>query len=371
MLPFPSAPRRFALLGRWTACLVAALVIVTGCSRRQPVEEPPVVTVHGGQLREVVGGPTPIGPTAKLDYTIGDPIVHDNLAIFPVYPKTKPPEMDYLTLDEALAQKVLLVEELPDQQVNRVLVSNRGVKPIYIMAGEIIIGGKQDRTVGKDTIILPHVEKVELEVFCVEEGRWEGRREFEASPAMVPAKIRKAAHVEADQQLVWDGVAESRTTLGAPAAGTSYRGVTDSKEAQARVQPYVEALSARLSQDQKAVGAVVAVNGSVVCADVFNDSRLFQKQQRKLVQSYATEASQQRQTTPVRQPTTGDAGRFISEGVNARAARVEKGQAFETTQREAGGVTAIQTTAPAAAPAPGAPGAAAPQAPVHQSFYRK
>jgi len=59
--------------------------------------------------------------------------------------------------------------------VNRVVVVNKSDRPLYLMPGEIILGGDQDRTIGRELVIAPTGEPVEIDVYCVEHGRWGGK----------------------------------------------------------------------------------------------------------------------------------------------------------------------------------------------------
>ncbi len=56
--------------------------------------------------------------------------------------------------------------------VNHLMVVNRSTKALYLMPGEIVLGGQQDRTVGDEMVIQPTTKPVPIEVFCVEHGRW-------------------------------------------------------------------------------------------------------------------------------------------------------------------------------------------------------
>ena len=59
--------------------------------------------------------------------------------------------------------------------VNQLLVLNASDRPLYIMPGEVISGGLQDRTIGEELVIQPAKKPVPIEVYCVEQGRWSGR----------------------------------------------------------------------------------------------------------------------------------------------------------------------------------------------------
>src|SRR5688500_15326945 len=111
----------------------------------------------------------------KTTWTVGKPLVQGNLTVFPIYSKEpRKISSDYLTLDEAIKEKLIQVKELSSAEVNRVTVTNKASKAIYLMAGDIILGGQQDREVARDTIVPARVHNFVVEVFCVEHGRWAG-----------------------------------------------------------------------------------------------------------------------------------------------------------------------------------------------------
>src|SRR5262249_37671653 len=64
-----------------------------------------------------------------------------------------------------------------NNEVNQLVVVNHSNKALYLMPGEIIIGGSQDRTIGQELVIAPDNKPVAIDVFCVEHGRWGGRDE--------------------------------------------------------------------------------------------------------------------------------------------------------------------------------------------------
>ena len=65
------------------------------------------------------------------------------------------------------------------------MLVNNSKRPLLLLAGEIVTGGKQDRVIGKDRIVPAESDPVDLSVFCVEPGRWVATSEhFGASEAM-------------------------------------------------------------------------------------------------------------------------------------------------------------------------------------------
>ena len=71
--------------------------------------------------------------------------------------------------------------------VNELSLINKSGKKLLLLAGEVIVGGKQDRIVQDDVVIPPVSVPVSLSVFCVEHGRWSQRTSAEASGGGVAA----------------------------------------------------------------------------------------------------------------------------------------------------------------------------------------
>lgn len=271
--------------------------------------------------------------TPAAGYSLLGPIRSGNLTVFPVVAGRSYDTAEFLTLDEGLRSGDVVVTEagqarglvrrhprdpqimhpIRDAEVNRLVLVNNSKRPLLLLAGEIVTGGKQDRVIGKDRIVPAESDPVDLSVFCVEPGRWvpaNGKYEFSNAGGVVGGLVaapgvRGSAMAAKNQQQVWDNVGRSKEAMAmavpAPAASevnstTSYARVMDNKE----VQKQVDAVAApversyesviRQLRDKNAVGVVVAVNGEIVWADIFASTQLLQKYWPKLVRSYATEA---------------------------------------------------------------------------------
>ena len=143
-------------------------------------------------------------------YEVGKPLVYANLTVAPLYTTaTDQPADDeeYLTLLEATKSKAIEVTELEgntvDAQVAAVHVTNTSQKAIFLMAGEVILGGKQDRIISNTTVLEPGTTKLELAVFCVEKDRWDGRTAaFKASGKIGHSKLRGRAAYRSEERRV-------------------------------------------------------------------------------------------------------------------------------------------------------------------------
>lgn len=276
----------------------------------------------------VLASPPPGEIPLTSSYTVLAPIRHGNLTVFPVVSARSYDTRDFLTLDEGLRSGEVTVSEsgslqplmrrpsplIPPggAQVDQLVLVNSSKRPLILLAGEIVTGGKQDRVIGKDRIIPAESDPIDLGVFCVEPGRWVGSSDkFGVTPAMgrnpVPVmaapEVRAKAMAEKDQQQVWSEVAKARTTMAetvaVPGAAeaikgtTSYARVMDNEAVQQKVNSVAEPIQQSLVKqlrDQNAVGVVVAVNGRIVWADIFASTNLLEKYWPKLIRSYAAEA---------------------------------------------------------------------------------
>src|SRR5215472_2005157 len=260
-------------------------------------------------------------------YTVLAPIRHGNLTVFPVV-AGKSHETDlFLTLDEGLRSGEVIVTESGSvgplvrprhvhdpayrssegAQVNQLVLVNNSKRPLILLAGEIVTGGKQDRVIAKDRVVPPESDPIDLSVFCVEPGRWTGvSSKFGYSGGvMVQPGVRARAMADKDQGKVWAevGKAKERVTVAAPgpvamelSQTSSYARVMQNDEVKKQVDAVVapiqqnyESLIKQL-RDRNAVGVVVAVNGEIVWSDIFASTQLLEKYWPKLIRSYAAEA---------------------------------------------------------------------------------
>src|SRR5262245_49801836 len=126
---------------------------------------------------------------------LSGPVVHQNLAIYFVHGKSAPGKVP-LTLEEAMAKGVVKVRETSN--VNELEIENLGLDEVFVQSGDIVKGGKQDRTLMVSLVLPPKSGAVPIASFCVEQGRWSARgREdassFSAAAAAVPSREMKLA----------------------------------------------------------------------------------------------------------------------------------------------------------------------------------
>jgi hypothetical protein len=213
--------------------------------------------------------------------------------------------------------------------VNKLFVLNRSEKPLYLMPGEIMIGGAQDRAIGHEYVIQPSSKPQPIAVFCVEHGRWGTRSQAELATSLVIAggNIERGASLAVNagdaaelaqqanqgkfigsvgrlnkgpqlalqegqgQGAVWNQVGRENAKSSVKSGSGAFTGQYAEKEAVERLDPYISKLQAPIAGQANVVGILVAVNGKMDSAEILESTPLFKKLWPKLLKSYALEAA--------------------------------------------------------------------------------
>jgi len=277
--------------------------------------------------------PTPPG-RSEGEWRLLEPVTYENISVFPVVSSNSQDTSPFLTLEEGLSTGEVLVREQGSEglvrgrdgrpiyvpqstgaSVNQLVLINRSRRPLLLLAGELVSGGKQDRVIGKDRIIPAGAPPLPLTVFCVEHGRWTGVSQFAAAKTIVHPSVRERAAVDQKQAEVWDAVRSGTTAKAAPAAPAprmsmqdiqgaidtngrteAYEKIYQSRAVGVSIDDFVEEVRARFARatsglkDERVVGVVVAYGGEVAWSDIFASGDLFDHYWNKLLRSYAVEA---------------------------------------------------------------------------------
>lgn len=222
---------------------------------------------------------------------VGEPVLAHNLAVVPLFTRKEPPYDEYLVLEEAQKTKAVKVSETKGGQVDRLVVKNQDTdkRPLYLLGGEVVLGGKQDRMVVNDTVVEAASTR-ELEVRCVEQGRWEGADlTFHSSEAIAHPDLRKAALFKG-QGDVWNEVARKSAASNVSSTTGTFRRVLQDEKVRTKIKGYLDEIQAKLPRSEKLTGIAVAINGNLELVDVFDSPRLYAKLERKLLASYVLAA---------------------------------------------------------------------------------
>ena len=205
--------------------------------------------------------------------------------------------LDYMTLDEALLDKVLDVAEINEGgHVPTLKVANRSERMVFLMVGELLVGCKQDRVLNT-SMMIPSKSEMAIPVACVEVGRWGYKsRKFRSGQTSSHGYLRAILSKETSaqyksrsapgyaQRAVWAEVARKMGKMGSR---------SPSGALQDMFRDYGEKLDQvvrRISSPEGCNGAAFAMNGKILGVDLFDKPGTLNKLWPKLMKSYAMDA---------------------------------------------------------------------------------
>jgi ARG/rhodanese/phosphatase superfamily protein len=332
--------------------------------------------------------PTGATPPGKQEgeWRLLEPVSYENLTVFPVVSSSGYDTSAFLTLEEGLSSGVVTVREQgadavyrnrdgsrPVAQnyggpsVNQLVLVNHSKRPLLLLAGELVSGGKQDRVIGKDRIVAPFGEPLPLNVFCVEHGRWSSGSQFNEAKTIVHPSVREQAAVKQKQGDVWAAVTAGSVAARPPAAPAprvgsadlevtiqdeaptqSYSKIYESRRVSASVETVVSEIQRRFRKEtsglkgERVVGVVVAYGGEVAWSDIFASDELFNHYWSKLLRSYAVEAV----TRPtLREKASVDDAREFLRRLNGREQTESEPGVYRWREINEGGLSQIELDA--------------------------
>ncbi|MBL7076725.1 MAG: hypothetical protein ISS31_04570 [Kiritimatiellae bacterium] len=274
---------------------------------------PPVRPVPGSML-----------PALAQRVTIGVPQRWSHLTFYPLELPSRHSTMGILTLDQALQRDQLAIREVGDGQVSRLAVRNDAALPVLLMAGELILGGKQNRMV-RDDVLLPRQSGwTDVTVYCGEEHRWRETGGFRSGQTLSAPALRQMATGGATQDRIWSTIGEQLDAARVETPTASYQQLFESPELQRRLDACVAAV--RPLPGPRTVGCIVVRHRRILGGDLFGDPDLFAALWPKLCRSYAAEGIAPRPPIDLYRkhlppPEKGMAQRFLVDIARARFIR--------------------------------------------------
>lgn len=219
-----------------------------------------------------------------------------NMAVFPLFNENGSGTR-YLSLDEGLELRLIKVSEVSESgDVPNLLVTNKGEIPILILAGEELVGAKQNRLVNA-TFLVPGLSKLTVPVSCVEQGRWGYRgREFKSERRMSSPNLRSKVGEDvsyslnaqegfrANQSRVWDEISAKSDRLAVHSETLAMGAIYESYDDQ--LKNYLENFPRSLGQ----TGFLASINERMAGLELFDSAENLGKYFDKLIQSYALDA---------------------------------------------------------------------------------
>jgi ARG/rhodanese/phosphatase superfamily protein len=239
--------------------------------------------------------PQPLAKPKPVDLALAPglemrrPLRDGNLAIVPIVATAASSDEHYLTLADGLARHEVTVREIgrgASFEVDQVRIRNRSRQPLFVMTGEMIVDGMQDRVIAEDRVIEPG-KSVRVSVRCVEMGREAGHLQFHARSTLAELRIRQAV-IHETQTEVWASVDAINQHHNLTPSTKTYREVAElqqNPEVVARRDRLAHELAA-LPERRSLVGLAEVIDGRVVSIERFANAELYGALEAELLGSY-------------------------------------------------------------------------------------
>ena len=190
--------------------------------------------------------------------------------------------------------------------VNVLTVQNKTPNTIFLMNGDIVQGGRQDRVLAQNRIIPPRTI-TDIDVFCVEKGRWEFREEGEEENSqqkqeekkilafrgyynVASSQVRRSMKYSNKQEEVWEQVSDITSANEANSQTHAYADLETSESYIQQRKTYLQAFESNFELNENVIGLVAVSGSEILGTDIFGHPDLFRRQYHSLLHSYITDA---------------------------------------------------------------------------------
>lgn len=173
---------------------------------------------------------------------------------------------------------------------------NRSNRMVFLMAGEMLVGCKQDRVLNT-SIMAPAEKEMQIPVTCVEAGRWRHTsRSFGSGGSSSHSTLRMMMSMQtsasymaegrptSDQGAGWEEIHKKMSKMGSSSGTGALREMYQDYAGKTK-----ETLD-HLTAPDDCSGVAFAINGRIVGADLFDKPATLAKLWVKLTKSFAMDA---------------------------------------------------------------------------------
>jgi len=222
-------------------------------------------------------------------------VEYKSLKIIPVRKKLRGPgDKPMLSFGKAVQSGRISISErgtASTENVHWLRVNNNTGQPVYVASGEVVLGGRQDRMVTKDTIIESRPGDQYIPVMCVEEGRWSEKEKKFSYASYANPKLRKVLDQSKNQVLVWKEIFAQLDSAKIKSPTLAYAAKRIDKKFILFSDEYLRYFSKRLKNDDSTIVGFVCMTGDkIIGSDIYNEQGLFKDQFETLISGYIEQA---------------------------------------------------------------------------------
>lgn len=200
----------------------------------------------------------------------------------------------YSPFDNAILDPEIVRLSQLEAQTDRLFITNLSADTIYLIAGEVIKGGRQDRVIAQNMLLPPNTRYAALPVFCVEKNRWDYHHNqnpcFTGYSCIADATLRKTVQLNAQQEDVWNVVNRTTALQNSQTATQAYTALENNSAFIRLADAYVQFLQPILTGNKQIVGVLAVTGNHIAGADIFASNALFTSHVANLLRSYAANA---------------------------------------------------------------------------------
>tara|TARA_B100000989_G_C19527762_1_gene467863 strand:+ start:2028 stop:2984 length:957 start_codon:yes stop_codon:yes gene_type:complete len=180
------------------------------------------------------------------------------------------------------------------ENVSSLLVENLSLNPLLILNGEVFDGAMQDR-VANESVLIPSKSSVEINVSCVEQGRWSyktkafrrGKNMFNYhSKGVKDLHNNSLKHNQPSgsiQSNVWSSISNKQRRMGVFSKTSS---INDTYQ---KYEESLKHLREKIFETDNQVGLLVMIPGKYIGIDLFSNEDVFKQYKERLYNSHLIE----------------------------------------------------------------------------------
>lgn len=177
------------------------------------------------------------------------------------------------------------------ENVHWLRLHNKSNRPVFIGSGEVLIGGRQDRMVTKDTVLLPSGKDQYISVMCVEEGRWSDKEKKFIYANYANPRLRKVLDQSKNQVKIWNEISKQLDSVKILSPTLAYAAPHPDRKIGLLRDEYLQYFLERFRNPDSSIIGFVCVSGNkIIGSDVFAANNLFYNTLDALLPGYIEEA---------------------------------------------------------------------------------
>lgn len=201
---------------------------------------------------------------------------------------------DIISLQQGLRKGMIIISErgtASTENVHWLRLNNKTNRPVFVGSGEILIGGRQDRMVTKDTLLVPAGKDQYIPVMCVEEGRWSEKEKKFIYGNYANPRLRKVLDKTKNQVRIWKEISNQLDSNKINSRTLAYVAPHSDKKMILYKGEYFSFFQDKFRNADSAIVGFVCVSGNkIIGSDAFVTNNLFYNALDALLYGYIEEA---------------------------------------------------------------------------------